>query len=104
MRDASCLPIRPSHSPAAGKGDLMFRCTILVAFLPGAAWTASGADHPKPAAQKLAAFRRVVLPDKPNLVQKAAAEELARYVGRIAGQDVAVVPAARYDLKGDGLT
>ena len=89
---------------AMRQGDLMFRLILLVAILPGIARSVAVAAPSKPAVQKLADFRRVVLPDKPNAVQKAAAEELARYVGRITGKDVPVVSAGRYDFKADGLT
>src|SRR4051794_35798220 len=79
----------------------MVRHLLAAAVLPGLVGPAPAAPPP---GQRLADFRRVVLPDDPRPVQAAAAAELARYVGRITGRDVAVVPAARYDPKADGLT
>lgn len=56
------------------------------------------------AQQRLADFRRVVVPDDPLPVQQAAAEELAHYVAAICGQELAIVPAAEHEAAADGLS
>lgn len=56
------------------------------------------------AEQRLADFRRVVIVDEPNGVEKAAAEELANYAGRIVGGKIDVVPASKYTVKDEGLS
>lgn len=56
------------------------------------------------AQQRVADFRRVVVPDEPLGVQQAAAEELARYLAAISGQELAIIPAGAYDAAADGLS
>src|SRR3954470_16035554 len=56
------------------------------------------------AEQRLADYRRVVIPDRPGAVQKVAAEELARYVGRISGRKLEVVPAGKFAGREEGLS
>lgn len=58
----------------------------------------------KPSPQNLSDFRRVVAPNKPNPVQKAAAEELAHYVGRLTGKPLEIVPVRKYNAKAGGLS
>lgn len=48
------------------------------------------------AEQRLTDFRRVVVADEPNLVEKAAAEELAHFAGRIVDAKLDVVPWSKY--------
>ena len=79
----------------------MVRLALVAAILPG---FARAADPVPPAARPLADFRRVVVPDAPKPVQKAAADELARCVGRITGTAPAVVPAGEYDPAAGGLS
>ena len=54
--------------------------------------------------QRLADFRRVVIPDQPKPVQQAAGEELAHYAGRITGRPIDLVPLGRYSPGGEGLS
>lgn len=56
------------------------------------------------AEQRLADYRRVIVADEPGAVEKAAAEELANYVGRIVGQEIAIVPWSKYSSKDQGLS
>src|SRR6188768_2616209 len=55
------------------------------------------------AEQRLADFRRVVTADDANAVQKATAEELAIYAGRIVRKQIAVVPWSKYSPTDEGL-
>jgi hypothetical protein len=59
---------------------------------------------PAPAARKLADFRRVVVADQAPEVQRAAAGELALYVGRIAGTKIETVPVSKYSADAPGLS
>jgi len=52
--------------------------------------------------RRLSDFRQVVIPDAPQAVQKAAAEELAAYASRISGQKLPILPASKYDAKAAG--
>ena len=56
------------------------------------------------AAQPLAEFRRVVVADSPLPVQKAAAEELASYVGQIRGKPLEIVAESKFDPQAEGLS
>ncbi|HWL51747.1 MAG TPA: DUF4838 domain-containing protein [Chthoniobacteraceae bacterium] len=56
------------------------------------------------ATQRLADFRRVVVADDAPPVAQFAAEELAQYAGRVAGQTLEVVPLSRYQADADGLS
>ena len=56
------------------------------------------------AEQRLADYRRVVIPNQPKPVQKAAAEELAHYVGRITGRPIEMVALAAYSPNSEGLS
>ena len=51
-----------------------------------------------PAAQKLSDFKRVVIADDANAVQRAAAAELVAYVSRITGQKVETMKASVFAL------
>lgn len=57
-----------------------------------------------PAQQRLADFRRVVLPDAASEIQKVAAEELVSYAGGIAGTKIEVLPLAKYTDAAEGLS
>lgn len=50
--------------------------------------------------QKLRDYKRVVIADDANLVQKAAAEELSTYVGGITGEELEIIPLSA--LKSSG--
>jgi hypothetical protein len=54
------------------------------------------------AQQRLADFRRVVVDMKANAVQRAAAEELAQYAGRIVGRTLEVVSCEEYANSHEG--
>ena len=56
------------------------------------------------APQRLRDFQRVVIGDTPLPVQRAAAEELAHYAGRIAGREIAVVSVSQFTPDAPGLT
>jgi len=56
------------------------------------------------ARQPLKAFRRVVIADGANTVQRAAAEELAHYAGKIAGRRLEVIPLGKLAADAPGLT
>jgi hypothetical protein len=49
---------------------------------------------------RLAEFRRIVVADKPSAVDKAAAEELALYVGRLRGADIPLVALSDWNASG----
>ena len=59
---------------------------------------------PARADQRLADYRRVVLADRPGAVQRVAAEELARYVGRVSGRELEAVPAGKLSGREEGLS
>src|SRR4051794_26033285 len=59
---------------------------------------------PAAGGQRLSDFRRVVVPDQPGRVEKAAAEELAHYVGRITGQAPGTIRWSDYRAEADGLS
>jgi len=54
--------------------------------------------------RRLADFRRVVVADEALPVQRAAAEEIATYVGRIVGREIPIVPLSRYGRDEKGLS
>src|SRR4051794_16592917 len=54
--------------------------------------------------QPLVDYRRIVIANKPNLVQKVAADELARYVGRILDRKLEILPVSRYSADAPGLS
>jgi hypothetical protein len=76
-------------------------CPLAVSLL--AALATSHAANP-PAPQKLADFQRVVIADDAIAVQRAAAEELAGYAGRVAGRKVEVVTLGKLAADAPGLT
>lgn len=57
-----------------------------------------------PAAQRLADFRRVVVADQAPDVQRAAAQEIALYVGKVAGTKIETVPLSKYSPAAPGLS
>ena len=57
-----------------------------------------------PAQQPLKDFRRVVIADDANAVQRAAAEELANYSGQIVGQKMEVLALSKLSADAPGLT
>ncbi len=72
----------------------MFRSTLILLYLGTAALRLAAEV---PAAQKLSDFRRVVIAEDANPVQRAAADELATYVSRITGQNVATIKGNAFD-------
>lgn len=72
--------------------------TVVSMWLLLALQVASGAE------QRLSDFRRVVLADNANGVQKAAAEELVRYVGRLAGNKLEVISWSKFAPQSAGLS
>lgn len=66
-------------------------------------WWATGTLLAAEGAHRLADFRWVVIPDTPLKVQSLAAEELATYVGRMAGTKLDVLPVSRWDPAKPGL-
>ncbi|MBL9153049.1 MAG: DUF4838 domain-containing protein [Verrucomicrobiales bacterium] len=71
----------------------MFRSTLILLFLSMAV---VGLAAESPAAQKLSDFRRVVIAEDANPVQRAAADELAAYVSRITGENVETIKVSAY--------
>lgn len=71
----------------------MFRSTLILLSLGTAALPLAAEV---PAAQKLSDFRRVVIAEDANPVQRAAADELAAYVSRITGQNVETIKVSAY--------
>jgi hypothetical protein len=59
---------------------------------------------PVHATQKLAEFRRVVIADKANAVQQAAADELLLYVGRMTSHPLKKVRWSEYQADAPGLS
>jgi len=57
-----------------------------------------------PAAQKLTDFQRVVIADDANAVQRAAADELALYVGQIAARKFEVIKTSKLAADAPGLS
>ena len=76
--------------------------SILLA--PLAALHAAGTPAIGPAAQSLKDFRRVVIADNANAVQRAAAAELASYASKIAGQKIDVLALSKLGADAPGLT
>jgi hypothetical protein len=74
--------------------NAMFRSTLILLYLGTAALRLAAEV---PAAQKLSDFRRVVIAEDANPVQRAAADELATYVSRITGQNVATIKGNAFD-------
>jgi len=56
------------------------------------------------AAQKLTDFQRIVIADDANAVQRAAADELALYVGKIAARKLAVIKMSKLAADAPGLS
>ena len=75
----------------------MLACVSAMALLAGSTVEAR-------AEQRLGAYARVVVPDAPLPCQKAAAEELAEYVGRICGKTLTVLPVSKHDPEAPGLS
>jgi|UniRef100_UPI003782FFF2 hypothetical protein len=73
----------------------MFRSSLILLCLSACVLRLSAES---PAAQKLADFKRVVIADDANAVQRAAAAELASYVSRITGQKVEAMKASVFAL------
>jgi hypothetical protein len=46
--------------------------------------------------QRLIDFHRIIVADKPKAVQRAAAEELAHYLGHIVGRKIDIVPLGKH--------
>ena len=59
---------------------------------------------PQPAPQALKDYHRVVIADDALEVQRAAAEELANYAGRITGQKIEIVPQSKLAAGAAGLS
>ncbi|HEV7401461.1 MAG TPA: DUF4838 domain-containing protein [Chthoniobacteraceae bacterium] len=70
--------------------------------LLGVAVAARGADAAAP--QPLRDFQRVVVAADALPVTRVAAEELARYAGKVAGRELAVVPLDKFTRDAPGLT
>jgi hypothetical protein len=81
----------------------MYRFFILFAPLLLAPLVVVAADD-LPARQRLKDFRRVVIADDANAVQRAAAAELADYAGRIAGQKLETLTVSKLAADAPGLT
>ncbi|MBM3887502.1 MAG: DUF4838 domain-containing protein [Verrucomicrobia bacterium] len=71
---------------------------VLLASLAGVSAAESGAP------QRLGDYCRAVVADDALPVQRAAAEELAHYAGRIAGRKIEVVPLSQFKPQAAGLT
>jgi hypothetical protein len=78
-----------------------FRCVVLLVVVSTSVVVGAAAPG---AEQRLADFRRVVVADEPNGVEKAAAEELAAYAGRIVGSKIEIVPLAKWSASDEGLS
>ena len=73
--------------------------TLLSVLLPVLSAPAHAADG-----QRLKDFRRVVVADTALPVQRAAAEELASYAGKIVGQKIEVMMLSRLAADAPGLS
>lgn len=75
-------------------GKIVFIVLVMIA----------AASAEKPPAHALRDFRRVVIADDALPVQKAAAEELAKYAGQICAQKVEVIPLGKFSVDATGLS
>ncbi len=56
------------------------------------------------AQQRLADFRRVVVPDQASAIQKVAADELVAYAGKVGGRKLEIVPLSNYAGAAEGFS
>ena len=84
---------RSESLPPNMKQVLALILTLLCAIPP---------SHAASAPQRLSDFQRVVIADDANAVQRAAADELANYVGRITGQKLQLVKTSVFALAKSG--